>query len=32
MISKMKRPDEGGARLAIVFNGSPLAIRHARRQ
>ena len=23
MISKMKRPDEGGARLAIVFNGSP---------
>ena len=24
MISKMKRPDEGGARLAIVFNGSPL--------
>ena len=24
MISKMKRPGEGGARLAIVFNGSPL--------
>ena len=24
MISKMKRPDDGGARLAIVFNGSPL--------
>ena len=24
MISKMKRLDEGGARLAIVFNGSPL--------
>ena len=24
MISKMKRPDEGGARLAVVFNGSPL--------
>ncbi len=24
MISKLKRPDEGGARLAIVFNGSPL--------
>ena len=24
MISKMKRPEEGGARLAIVFNGSPL--------
>ena len=24
MISKMRRPDEGGARLAIVFNGSPL--------
>ena len=24
MISKMKRPDEDGARLAIVFNGSPL--------
>ena len=24
MISKMKRPDEGGARLAIVFNGSTL--------
>jgi type I restriction enzyme M protein len=24
MISKMKRPDEGGSRLAIVFNGSPL--------
>jgi type I restriction enzyme M protein len=24
MISKMKRPDEGGTRLAIVFNGSPL--------
>ena len=24
MISKMKRVDEGGARLAIVFNGSPL--------
>ena len=24
MISKTKRPDEGGARLAIVFNGSPL--------
>ena len=24
MISKMKRPEEGGARLAIVFNGSPM--------
>lgn len=24
MISKMKRPEEGGARLAIIFNGSPL--------
>ena len=24
MISKLKRPDEGGGRLAIVFNGSPL--------
>ena len=24
MISKMKRSDEGGTRLAIVFNGSPL--------
>ncbi|HEU0086993.1 MAG TPA: class I SAM-dependent DNA methyltransferase [Pseudonocardiaceae bacterium] len=24
MISKMKRPGQGGARLAIVFNGSPL--------
>ena len=24
MISKMKRVDEGGVRLAIVFNGSPL--------
>ena len=24
MISKMKRPEEGGGRLAIVFNGSPL--------
>ena len=24
MISKMKRPAEGGSRLAIVFNGSPL--------
>lgn len=24
MISKMKSPDEGGSRLAIVFNGSPL--------
>ena len=24
MISKMKRVDEGGTRLAIVFNGSPL--------
>ncbi len=24
MISKMKRADDGGARLAIVFNGSPL--------
>ena len=24
MISKMKRPEEGGTRLAIVFNGSPL--------
>ncbi|WP_419848857.1 type I restriction-modification system subunit M [Candidatus Poriferisocius sp.] len=24
MIDKMKRRDEGGARLAIVFNGSPL--------
>jgi type I restriction enzyme M protein len=24
MISKMKPPDEGGSRVAIVFNGSPL--------
>jgi type I restriction enzyme M protein len=24
MISKLKRPNEGGGRLAIVFNGSPL--------
>jgi type I restriction enzyme M protein len=24
MISKMKRPEDGGTRLAIVFNGSPL--------
>lgn len=24
MISKMKKPEEGGSRLAIVFNGSPL--------
>jgi type I restriction enzyme M protein len=24
MISKMKRPKEGGSRVAIVFNGSPL--------
>jgi type I restriction enzyme M protein len=24
MISKMKEPEEGGSRLAIVFNGSPL--------
>lgn len=24
MISKMKSPEEGGSRLAIVFNGSPL--------
>jgi type I restriction enzyme M protein len=24
MLSKMKSPDEGGTRLAIVFNGSPL--------
>ena len=24
MISKMKEPEEGGTRLAIVFNGSPL--------
>jgi type I restriction enzyme M protein len=24
MISKMKNPEEGGTRLAIVFNGSPL--------
>ena len=24
MINKLKRPDEGGGRLAIVFNGSPL--------
>ena len=24
MISKMKSPDDGGTRLAIVFNGSPL--------
>ncbi|MFG1759770.1 type I restriction-modification system subunit M [Micromonospora echinofusca] len=24
MISKMKRPEDGGGRLAIVFNGSPL--------
>jgi type I restriction enzyme M protein len=24
MLSKMKKPEEGGSRLAIVFNGSPL--------
>jgi len=24
MLSKMKPPDEGGSRLAVVFNGSPL--------
>jgi type I restriction enzyme M protein len=24
MISKMRRPEEGGSRIAIVFNGSPL--------
>jgi type I restriction enzyme M protein len=24
MVAKMKRPEEGGSRLAIVFNGSPL--------
>lgn len=24
MIAKMKRPEDGGSRLAIVFNGSPL--------
>lgn len=24
MISKMKRPEDGGSRVAIVFNGSPL--------
>ncbi len=24
MIAKMKRPEEGGSRVAIVFNGSPL--------
>jgi type I restriction enzyme M protein len=24
MLSKLKRPEEGGGRLAIVFNGSPL--------
>lgn len=24
MISKMRRPEEGGSRVAIVFNGSPL--------
>jgi type I restriction enzyme M protein len=24
MIAKMKRPEEGGSRIAIVFNGSPL--------
>ncbi|MET8252145.1 class I SAM-dependent DNA methyltransferase [Micromonospora sp. NPDC005197] len=24
MVSKMKRPEDGGSRLAIVFNGSPL--------
>lgn len=24
MISKMKRPEDGGSRIAIVFNGSPL--------
>lgn len=24
MISKMRRPEDGGSRLAIVFNGSPL--------
>ena len=26
MISKLRRPEEGGGRLAIVFNGSPLFI------
>jgi len=26
MVSKMKRPEDGGTRLAIVFNGSPLFI------
>ena len=25
MVSKLKRPQEGGGRLAIVFNGSPLS-------
>jgi type I restriction enzyme M protein len=25
MISKMKRPEDGGSRVAIVFNGSPLS-------
>ena len=29
MISKMKAPEEGGTRLAIVFNGSPLFTRAA---
>ena len=24
MVSKMKRPEDGGSRIAIVFNGSPL--------
>jgi type I restriction enzyme M protein len=24
MVAKMKRPEEGGSRLAIIFNGSPL--------
>jgi len=26
MISKLKPPEEGGGRLAIVFNGSPMAV------
>jgi type I restriction enzyme M protein len=26
MISKLRRPEEGGGRLAIVFNGSPMAV------
>jgi type I restriction enzyme M protein len=26
MISKMRRPEDGGSRLAVVFNGSPLFV------